>query len=646
MPGALDELSDVHFFDHPWPSDLRRDPGGAIHFTGFYNPRLTPILDDYVKSTVGLLDGFSPAAAIYLRFTGDLDPSTLPATPPDGLAADAAVQLVDVDPLSPERGHRKLTQLFFQAKDGVYWVSHTLAVMPALGYPLRPKTRYALVVTKKARDTSGNAVQPSSDLKEVLGTAPSARTLATHDLFAPALTELSLAGIAAGDIVHLTVFTTSDPTSELFAVRDALAALVPAPVVRAGSWQAMEQTPDYDVYQGWYGPSPNFQAGKVPFQNLGDGGSFVFDASGKPVVQGMFDMRFTLVVPNATKCPPPPPGYPLVLYAHGTGGDYRSIVTEGNSIGEDLAGVCLASMGVDQIFHGARPGAPPASDPSYLGDVELLFFNLNNPIAARTNARQGAIDVVQQARLVTDTHVAIPASVSRTGVAIGVDASTLQFFGHSQGGLNGPLFLAADDKARGGVLSGSGSMLTITLLEKTLPVPSVASAVKALLGLTTPDAAAELNPFHPVMNLTQTLLDATDPIHYVGSIFQHPRSGFAPKSIYQTEGIGPDGTGDSFAPPHGIELESVALGLPRELPGERPVTEASWGGIGDVSVPPAGLSGNLGGGRASGVLAQFPPAPGSDGHFVVFDVPAAHAQAASFCRNLADDPRGRVPALP
>jgi hypothetical protein len=44
------------------------------------------------------------------------------------------------------------------------------------------------------------------------------------------------------------------------------------------------------------------------------------------------------------------------------------------------------------------------------------------------------------------------------------------------------------------------------------------------------------------------------------------------------------------------------------------------------------------------VLAQFLP-PASDGHFVVFDVPAAREMAAQFCRNLADDPHGRVPAV-
>jgi len=301
-------------------------------------------------------------------------------------------------------------------------------------------------------------------------------------------------------------------------------------------------------------------------------------------------------------------------------------------------------MGVDQIFHGERPGAPPASDPNRESDIELLFFNLINPIAARTNGRQAAVDVVQQGRLFSESHATIPAAISLSGQEIRFDTTKLMFVGHSQGGVNGPLFLAADDQTRGGVLSGTGAMITVALLEKTQPTPSVAGAVKTLLGLNSPDYADELNLFHPIINLAQTIIDTTDPLHYMPYIISHPRHGVA-KSIYQTEGIAADGTGDNYAPPHGIEIASTALGLPRELPGVRVIDADAWGGINDIQVPSGGLTGNLANGTASGVLGQFPPAPNSDGHFVVFDVPACQKQAADFVRNLADDPKGRVPAL-
>jgi len=308
-------------------------------------------------------------------------------------------------------------------------------------------------------------------------------------------------------------------------------------------------------------------------------------------------------------------------------------------------------MGVDEIFEGARPGAPPPSDPNLEGDEDVLFYNLNNPIAARTNGRQSALDIVTQARLFTASHMTVPASISTTGKAIAFDATTMGFFGHSEGSLSGSMFLAADDQTRGAVLSGSGSMITITLLEKTLPAPSVADAVKTILELTRalPDGGttgSELNLFHPVINFVQALVDATDPVHYLGDVFQHPRAGQPAKSVYQTEGVFPDGTGDSYAPPHGIEVGAVATGLPLQAPFIHAIVEAPWGGLGTVTVPPAGLVGNVGGGLACGLLAQFEPPPGDDGHFVVFDVPQAQAQAAGFCLSLSTTAHGKIPALP
>jgi hypothetical protein len=146
------------------------------------------------------------------------------------------------------------------------------------------------------------------------------------------------------------------------------------------------------------------------------------------------------------------------------------------------------------------------------------------------------------------------------------------------------------------------------------------------------------------MTLLQSMVDAADPLQYGGIIARTPRAGYAPKSIFQTEGTGPDGVGDSYAPPHGIEALSVAIGLPRQLPGVKPIVEAGWAGIADVTIPAEGLSGNIGEGRASGVLAQFVPTAGKDGHFVIFNIPEARSQAASFLANLAADPKGRVPA--
>jgi len=637
VPGALSELGGEAFLDHPFPSDLRRDDAGNAVYDGFYDPFESALLRDYVAATKGLLAGFSPAAAMYMRFNTDIDPATLPADPGAAAQAGASIQLVDVDPASPERGKRRPIEIQFRAPKGVYIPQGTLAVLPLPGVPLRPKTRYALVATTALKAKDQRAFAPSGDLAEVLGSRPAtAKTEKVRALYTPALGELAAVGVEKESIVHLAVFTTNDPTDELFRIVDAMKTQVPAPTAK--DIVAKDQSANYDVYEGTYGPTPNYQSGQVPFAKAG--GAFVFDANGAPVLQGTFEVRFALMLPKADKCPVPEAGYPVVIYAHGTGGDYRSVLSR--NIAPPLADACLAAIGTDQIFHGTRPGAPPDSDPNKEGNTQLLFFNLNNPTAARTNGRQSAIDVAQEARLFTESAFTLPASVARGGSAVKLDGKRLTFYGHSQGGLNGPLYLAADASSRGGVLSGTGSLITIALLEKTEPKPSVAGALKTLLSLTDPEEAKELDIFHPVVNLAQAIVDTTDPIHYMGRIIQRPRPGQTPKSIFETEGIGPDGKGDSYAPPHGIEVGAVALGLPRQAPGLWPIREAKFAGLGDVTVPPEGLVGNLGGGLASGVLAQYAPKPGSDGHFVAYDVPEARSQIVKFLRNLSDDPKGKV----
>ncbi|MBK9259862.1 MAG: hypothetical protein IPM54_08505 [Polyangiaceae bacterium] len=134
-----------------------------------------------------------------------------------------------------------------------------------------------------------------------------------------------------------------------------------------------------------------------------------------------------------------------------------------------------------------------------------------------------------------------------------------------------------------------------------------------------------------------------DPINYARLQAIEPRAGFAPKSVYMTEGINPDGGGDTYAPPASIEAHAISMGLPLQLPATYDIPQLAWGGPTPTEVPAGGLVGNLADGAASGILAQWSPPAGSDGHFVVFSVPAARAQAAKFLQNLAAKPSGLVP---
>ncbi|MBX3131362.1 MAG: hypothetical protein KF718_31885 [Polyangiaceae bacterium] len=636
LPESLAQLDQETFFDHPWPSDWRREADGTVRFAGWPNPRQLGMLVNYADSMAGVLHGFSPAAAGFLRFTAALDPKSLPASSAASTSSKSSVQLIDVDPASPTRGARHPIDVSFRPIPGVYIREHTLSFMPALGHPLRPSTRYALVVTRDAATPGGGEVRPSRELSAVLGLrSGSVVESAVRDAWAPALEELAAAGVGPKRIAHLAVFTTNSPATETEELRDFIVAEYPAPDVEPDTWVAVERVGQiYDLYEGRYGPSPDFQQGSIPFAQYGDGGTLAFDDAGTPVVQREFSLRFALAVPSESSCPMPAAGYPIVLYAHGTGGDYRSMLGN-NREARALALECVATMGIDQIFHGDRPGASG-------GTPDLLFFNVQNPLAARANGPQSALDVVQQARLFTETQLRVPAAIAFDGAELRFDPDRVGFFGHSQGGINGPLYLAVDDSSRGGVLSASGSLISIALLEKTKPF-DIQNLVRAIFLALGSEEYEELGLMHPAISLAQTIVDPTDPVHYVHRIVRAPRPGFSAKSVLMTEGVNPDGTGDSYTPPRSIAAQAFAMGLPLQQPVIFPHDELGWGELSPLEIPAAGLSGNLAGGAASGVLAQWPASQASDGHFVIYGIPAAMKQASGFVRHLMDEPAGRVP---
>jgi hypothetical protein len=310
-----------------------------------------------------------------------------------------------------------------------------------------------------------------------------------------------------------------------------------------------------------------------------------------------------------------------------------------------LASRCVASFAIDQLFHGVRPGGPCAAR----GDEEpcnplpeaYAIFNAVNPTSLKWSNQQAALDLVQQARLVSNANLDVPADVAFSGQRIAFDPSRIILRAHSQGATSGALTLAVDGPWLGGAFSGAAALLTVSVLERTQPEDLATLLVSELYGT---DGGGPLDMFHPAMSVVQTALDRGDPIHYAHFIAQEPRPGFEPKSLLTAEGIGADGTSDTFVSSHAIELLAIAAGLPPLLPWVRPIEELEWSDLSPVSVPAGGLAGNLAGGAATGALVQWSPPEGSDPHFVVFDVPAAADHMADFVGTLAAAPPGTIGA--
>ena len=583
--GLAGVATDEDFYALPFPNDMRRTADGKLDLALF--PTNSLIVDSY-RVAAQDLDGFGLNAAMFARFSGPLDDTTLP-DPAASVTAGANVYVVNIDPVSPDYNTRTPITATFIAKKGQTIGANRLAVRPFPGFPLDDGTTYALVITTRVHDAEGAPVVPSADFITALGgTGP------TQAAYAPLLAWLAAdADDKVGDIAAAAVFTTQHATFVAPALRKGVFAAA-APV--ATDVVITTPSPVFHVYTGAY-QAPNFQSGDVPY--MSSGGEIAIGSDGAAVVQRTETMRFALTVPTT---PVPATGFPFAIYAHGTGGDYESFIDDGTAV--RLAQQGIAVISTDQVLHGPRnPGGTPDID----------FFNFANPYAARDNALQGAADAFAQLRLATGISIV---DGTRT---LTLDPARAMFFGHSQGGLTGPPFVAFEPSLKGAVLSGTGGILYLAMLYKKAPLD-----IPALVGTFLRDDPIDED--NASLALLQMWVERSDAANYAPLMVRKPVAGIAPRNIFQSEGFV-----DTFAPNPAIEAFATALGGDLVMTADAQPVPGLVLRASKTSPPP--VSNNRNG--VTAVLAQYKMLPGSDGHFVVFEVPAAKTQSAQFLGTLA-----------
>jgi len=591
------------FFDSPFPSDLRLKDG-HIDLTGFPNPKEIEMLDTYITMAQEALQGFGTNSPIYVRFTRPLDTSTLPATPEDSMAWNSSVFLVDVDELSPEYGRRIPIIWEFRMTATTYTPSNLLAVAPMWGFTLRPSTKYALVVTDGVRDSEGGRLGIPVELSSVLSwEIPHPKFIEAWSAFSPLRYFL---GDMNQNVRAATIFTTQDPVDELRRIRNYIYSDLP--VGQLVDMTFSTNTANYYLFEGHY-TSPNFQKGDPPYME--EGGQFEFDLNGKPIVQRWENLRFSLVIP--TKISEPANGFPIVTYAHGTGGDYKTYLRSGHE-GDVLTQKGIAVVGIDQPLHGPR--APEGTS------VEVASFNFFNPYAGRSNFRQSVIDSFSLMRLIRAGGLTITTGVFPTQTSFNPD--NVSFMGHSHGGLTGAMFLALDPYAKGGVLSGAGGGLSLTIVIRKLPV-DILGLLKSCFVINN----EEVTTFHPLIGLIQLISEATDPINYARYYYQDlltPHS----RSVFMTEGFV-----DWYTPPVTAEALAIAGGLPLIQPIVQEIPGLAMLGLSILNPPVSGNLSASNGELVTGGIAQYEVPLSENGHYVIYDVPEATARYADFLSTLA-----------
>jgi len=619
-------VEDGDFFRLPFPNDIRMKggPTGTLDLSGFPTPGpgivgFDPVLR-IIDAAEKVQQGFSTEPVVTFRLSHGFKLETIRAAD-DALAGPATLYFRNIDKDSPQYGWTPDFSYFVTDGGSKYICPRYVSVRPTWNLPLQPGTTYAVIMANGVQTSDASPFQADADMSAMLSpTAPSEPDLlAAWKAYAPLRDYVAdpTAAIPVNRVIAAAVFTTQRVDGVLPAVRAAIhAGPMPAPVglieCKAGVTSPCDDgLSGDDRVRGCFSesalvhelhmkvPLPKVQAGTRPYLAPADGGDLVFDGAGKPVLQGTEEVCVSLTIPKGQTMPAG--GWPVALYGHGTGGSFRSAVSDA---GEALAAIDLgagtmvgvAAVGWDGPMHGARSGS--ALDPG------VLFYNLANPVAARGNLLQGAADVFALVRALKAWT--IDAAASPTGSEIRFDPLKIILVGHSQGATTGPLASPYEPDVRNVVWSGAGGGLVLSLLNKTKPVDAALAGAVALQELDN-GVPVPLNDLHPALALVQGLFDAVDPLNHgrfatVDRALENPI-----QHVLMTYGVGdsytPNATGRAFA--RALRVQPVTPLFedfgPAFVAVDAPQKE-------NLVVP---------GGKATAVLLQARP-DGYDGHFVLF----------------------------
>jgi hypothetical protein len=639
VPRATDPVAvQQDFFRLPFPNDAARAADGSLDFSRFPKDPSPAFGFDALGRYLDVLktEPFGNYATVIFRFSGQVKFAGFSATGPDTTSPQTRVVDLTAGPrFGQSRG------LFYQLNGfGNHYVcAPWFSIRPFLGDPM-PQGTFAVLLLKGPTDTNDVMVQSSPDFAALISpTAPSDPALtAAYAAYAPLRTYLTMKSIPVDTVLVASVFTTGDPQRLVGALERAVAAS-PAPVadgwVKCGSG-APEPCPDAtgtracgtsSAFDEWHAvvDVPIFQHGEAPYLSPAQGGAIDANAS----VVRREKVCAALTTPKGT---PPATGWPLVLYAHGTGGSYRAHAFDGSGnalssftiAGGMLDGGTLpggyAMLGFDQVGHGPRRG-----DGGQDVSPNDIVFNFGNPASARGTMAQGAADLLgfaAYAKSLDAADAGLPP----------LDTRRLTFWGHSQGATEGALFLAEDRSVNGTVLSGASASLVDALISKRSPI-DIADTIWIALSEATPQ---DVNAFHPVLSLLQTWTDVVDPVNFARDIVVVPQSpdGGAPefaRNVFQVWG-----RNDTFTAQPVQSTFSAAAGL-------------TWVGpqVDDYNATPVNsASGNVGaaGTHVTAAMRQYDPLDaGYDGHFVIYFNQQAQTDALKFIVRSAS---GDVPSVP
>lgn len=633
------------FFSQGFPTDLRNDDN-EIDVRDF--PRPLQLFSITYKYLIGHTDfGFSPAMPLYMQFESGLSvaPHIAAMAATDFDSAAAPVQVVDIDPDSPDYGTRYPLSVAVTTEADQYRPSNLLQVRP-IGKPLRENTTYAMIVSREFASNSAS-VEPNSELTALLkGNNPwfvnplllPGEARHARDVYAPLAQYISANDIPVDDIIGATVWTTGNPSRYMKNVVEKVSQWEPAQP--DAEWHLREETDDYCVLESTW-QSPVLQKGVVPFFTSG---TIEYDADGNPVVRGTRTAPIILTIPKQEM---PANGFPILHYHHGTGGLATQVFERGltQADGSQLYMGSPAQVAAQRGWAtAAMAGHLGADHQEQLRLLDILLdlipgftlnhatYNFLNPQAMRDNFAQMVAERTLYRNLVMNMSVdaSLCAEAYSASGSFQFDTDMQAVMGQSLGSMTASSVAANDEGYQGLVATGAGDFGLGLALFYSIGETDIGGAIENIY-LNVEPGTVSSDLFHPVWAMAELALAPANTSVQVAKWLQTPEQATTPPQILVVEGHYDEQVTLPMQRPYLISLGANFVNEELDLPVESQLLPYLQNAGYDQMFSP--VAGNQAGRTVA--VVRYPEDGIMTGHHVTFQYPQPQHQYGCFLQDLA-----------
>lgn len=633
------------FFRLPYPNDIRLDNGqlATNHPTAGTGNFSFDVTKRYIDAINENMTAWGTIPTVTFRFSHNMDYSTIAtgAVSETKEVGKDGRNLLFLNITKGAEQYGKDIGYVWSASSagGKYLCENWLTVRPGTGSPLTPGATYAVMMFKgiEAGDNKG-AYEADADFQAVMAKdAPTDERLsAAWTRYAPLRVYLSEQGVSTNDLLTATVFTVA-PESKVLEKGRAVIRSVAAPKITAVTLCApgVKSPCEFDDPTRACSDSgafhevhakitlPIFQKGTPPYLDVEDGGDISLKGD---MPQGVTTQNVCMALTIPKSVGMPATGWPVTIFAHDTGGSFRSAAQSG--LATTLAtGANSATLTIDAVVHGPRRG-----ESKY--DSTVLAQNYGNPKALRGNRQQNVLDHFSIIRVIETL-----ATDMGLTVATKLNPGKIAFIGQGHGATTGVLLAAHEPTLRAVVLSSAGAGEGEYLANQSEPINVVYGTKRAI--------RESPSTTHPVVNLIQHYMNPAEPVNYAKQLTQNPPpEGFAPRNVLVVYGQ------DNRRTP-GAATRALAdvLGLNIVAPAVDTDDGSTFGGYENAESPDddrvidAPVSGNAGVTESPATLGMvtFASEKGA-GDQVLFENDGAKAVVAHFLKTFFEKGVAEIPA--